>query len=482
MDYKKIPVIKIAILAIVIIIIIIILSSLFCKSKCDNYEQYNNVSKKAFVGAWASNIECGQGLKYVSLASALPQNWPNIDLFFSGNIEGIYSPDLSNGYTKYLISIGGSNASPAGWGTFLNNPVNTAGTLYTAMKNRGIVGLDFDLEGTSKENQDNIKILISNIKNLDPNIIIMYTILLGSPNTFSSLITDGQMDFITLMLYNGGMYVANSTGGAGCDWDQWAELFLSGCTTCNCKPLGLECSSYCANIGTIAKYKNKIVLGVITDTSKNAITSDQIIRAMNLCYKYNGAGIFFWVLPGFVSKCSQKNICQNFLGLMSNYNVNINNYFDIPPQRCPLICPSKKAGCCPNAKNGCNACSGKCIATSCGTKNSITDELCSPCLQGKQTWWPCNVHGACQCNQASKPDNVPECPNNPDPCPSNAPSPAIPITPITPNGPNGPISPVGPFYPINPVSPNGPVGPFYPISPSPIPYKYVTLDCKLTNI
>lgn len=42
----------------------------------DNGRKVYN-SQKAFVGAWASDVECGQGLKYVSLASALPQTWPN---------------------------------------------------------------------------------------------------------------------------------------------------------------------------------------------------------------------------------------------------------------------------------------------------------------------------------------------------------------------------------------------------------------------
>lgn len=384
-------------------------------------------------------------------------------MFFSGNINGTYGPTLSNGYTKYLISIGGSNASAAGWLTFLNNPVNTANLLYPAMMARGIIGLDFDLEGTSADNQNNIKILVSELKKKNSNVIIMYTILLGSPGTFSNLINDNQMDFVSLMLYNGGMYVANGSG-AGCDWDQWAEMFLSGCTACNCQPLMESCSAYCQQIGNIANYKNKVVLGVITDAASHPVTSDQIVRAMDLCSKYGGAGILFWVLPGWASKCSQKNVCQEFLSVMQNHNPITNNYFDVPAS-CPLVCPSTQPGCCPKAQNGCQSCTGNCIATQCGVKNNITNEQCAACAQGKQTWWPCNLQGVCQCDRASSPDNLPGCPSNTDPCPGPTPSPTpgptpsptpIPVPIPTPTPPVCPVCPTPTPTPTpTPIPPNG---------------------------
>jgi hypothetical protein len=157
-------------------------------NKIGNNRSLDKISNNAFIGAWSSDIECGNGLQYVSLASALPQNWPNLDNFFSGNINGNYSPTLSNGPTKYLISIGGSNATSAGWTNFLNNPTQTANTLYQALQSRGLAGIDFDLEGLLPSQQNNIKILVSTLKNINHNIIIMYTILLGQPDTFVDLI------------------------------------------------------------------------------------------------------------------------------------------------------------------------------------------------------------------------------------------------------------------------------------------------------
>ena len=402
------------------IILILVLVYWLIPQKKEYFKQYSKKTNvlvdksKAFVGAWSSNIECGQGLRYVSLASALPQNWPDLDKFFSNNIDGIYNPEMSSGYTKYLISIGGSNASQIGWDNFLKDPLQTAQILSTAMVNRGIIGVDFDLEGTNSENQNNIKILVNELKKINSNIIIMYTILLGSPQTFSSLIDDNQMDFITLMLYDGGMYTANGSG-AGCDWDQWAELFLSGCDVNTCNPLGISYQDYCQKVGKIANYKNKIILGLITDTNTNAVTEQQLKRAMNLCYKYGGRGIFFWVLPGWSNICSQKIICGENLSIIKSYNPTIGNYFDTN-MSCPLICPSKVATCCPPSTNGCVNCQGNCISSVCGKKNNITDEMCAACKAGKQTWWPCNVQGYCQCDQKSNTDNLAPCPDNLDPC------------------------------------------------------------------
>lgn len=467
------------------IILLIILIMYFLYNPRKNYsisESYKAPQSKAFIGAWSGDIECGQGLKYVSLSSALPQNWSNIDTFFSGNINGYYSPSLSDGYTKYFISIGGSNATVEGWTLFLNNPTQTATTLYNAMQSRGIVGVDFDLENVLPSHQANIKILVSELRKIDSDVLIMYTILLGQPNTFADLINDNQMDFVTLMLYNGGMYIASGSG-AGCNWDQWAEMFLSECQVCNCQPLYTSCKSYCETIGNLSNYKNKIVIGLITDTVSNPITDDGIQKAMELAYKYNAQGIFFWVLPGWANPCSQENICVRALDNVRAYNSSVNNYFDVPSQ-CPTICPSKVPGCCPASSNGCQSCNGKCVATLCGTKNNVTDALCAPCVQGKQSWWPCDVQGVCQCSISSSPDkNMLPCPNNPNPCKQHVNPPPIPINPIKPIPPPipiNPIKPIPPLIPVNPIKPIPPPIPINPINPSGGPI-YVSIQPNVSN-
>lgn len=417
---------NILLVTIIVIVIIIIIVIIIKVSRRNKYIEHFNATK-AFVGAWASNIECGNSLKYVALASALPQDWSNTDTnlekFFSTYIDGNYSTGLSNGYTKYLISIGGSNATPQGWINFLSNPIDTATKLKTGLHDRGLAGIDFDLENVPTNKADletyntNMSALVGQLKLDNPNIIIMYTIFLGSPNNFSSLIHKNQMDYVTLMLYNGGMYTASGSG-AGCNWDQWAELFLSQCKTCPCKPLSIDCSSYCSQIGDLPNYTNKIVLALITDTTGNKITGPELEKAMNLCYKYSAAGIFFWVLPGWVNKCTQKDICLNNLNIMRNYNPTINNYFDIPSTSCPSICPITIPGCCPNMNNGCQACGGNCIATPCAKRlYHLTDNDCTACLNvDGSNIWAC-ANRLCQCSQKSAQDKRSPCPKNQDPCP-----------------------------------------------------------------
>ena len=437
MESNNKNIIVIVSLVVIIIIIVVIFIIIRAKHKNNEYfsnsinkEYFSNNTNKAFVGAWASNIECGQGLKYVALASALPQDWSDADpeKFFSTYISGNYSSTLSNGYTKYLLSIGGSNATPQGWINLLSgNLETTAKALVDGLRARGLVGIDFDLENVPVDSSQidyNTKMsaLVTALRNVAKyykiNIIIMYTIFLGSPSSFSTLVGGNQMDYVTLMLYDGGMYTANGTG-AGCNWDQWAELFLSQCKTCNCRPLIEDCSTYCSQIKDLPPdLSNKIVLALITDTAGNKLTGPDLEKAMYLCYKYSAAGIFFWVLPGWVSKCTQKDICVNNLNIMRNYNPSINNYFELPPVNCPSICPTTMPGCCPNAQNGCQSCSGNCIATPCGKRMyEVTDNICAECLNVPgDNIWAC-ANRLCQCSQASSQDDRKPCPKNPDPCP-----------------------------------------------------------------
>lgn len=385
------------ILAIIVCFIYLIYTYNYSVNLRENFRR----TSKAFVGVWSSDINCPSGMKYVSLASALPDSWPNINSFFSGYISGTYSPTLSSGYSQYLISIGGSNATTKGWNNFLNNPQDTANKLYSNMVPRGLVGVEFDLEGTLPEQQTGIIQLVSALKKLNSNIIIQYTILIGSPSTFDQLITDNQMDYVALMLYNGGMYSASGQG-AGCNWDAWAEIFLSKCQTCNCQPLGLTCAAYCGEIGTYNNLTNKVILGLIVDTTGTRIDVPGIQRAMDLCYKYNGAGVYFWVLPGWANSTSQTYLCSNMLTAMRSYNPNVNNYFEIGT--CVTTCTASwNNGGGENPvceETNCNSCTSECVATECGiTQQNVTNQQCAPCLEGKQSWWPCKPDGLCQCLQ-----------------------------------------------------------------------------------
>ena len=381
---------------------------------------------KPFIGAWSGNTPCGKGFKFIALASALPQDWKDYDPdpFFTNYIVGGYDTVITDTKTKYLLSVGGSNAG--NWNPFLNANVDI---LYNEIVSRGLSGIDYDIEafqGDPYPDQQKIINQVKALKALNPEFIIQYTVLVGFPRTYNQLLEDNSMDYVAIMLYNGGMYTAVETG-AGCDWDGWAELFLSECNSTNGCPMGplmVPKSQYCAILSDNGKYPNalrnmkgKTILGIIYDTPGKRVTLDDIKKTMNLCKQYGGVGIYFWVLPGWTDPNTIDVICDTFIPAMIEYNKTIGNYFEINsceigdcksgggsggggfPEVCSTDIPS------------CKTCSGKCIATECGKfRNGATDETCAPCLAGGQSWWPCDVPGACQCSSGSY---VP--PSDPDP-------------------------------------------------------------------
>ena len=362
-------------------------------------------------GAWAGSVGCGAGgtwknkaINYLSLATALPKDYGNTSTqkytFFSGHISGAYpvpQPNPANPI-QYLISVGGSLAHPDGWNsftTYLSTPSGVQG-FYTDCKHRGITGIDWDLEGISKDDPSiNSKIITINsaLKTLDKNFIVQYTILLGSPLTWNSLLGTDNYDYIALMLYNGGMYNAGGDG-AGCDWDGWAELFLSkGKAGCigrgQSGPLGEPVSRFIAptsaggsgatNLSIIDP--KKIILGLITDTPGTFADPSILTRAFQLLNQYGGAGIMIWVIPGGWNTSLANNLSRlKDLG----YNIG-NNCNTSGSNKCSKVTHPCKTGC-------------KCTATECGSTNwQVTDSECAPCSSG-QAWWPCDQTGYCECN------------------------------------------------------------------------------------
>jgi hypothetical protein len=333
------------------------------------------------VGAWCGTIGCGDGqFPIISLASALPDNYNDIEDFFTGNIVGDYRPDLSAGTTKYLISIGGDVATAEGWLNFFTAVTNDTETFYRECKNRGMAGIDLDIEhfDPSLNLTPMVVDLCTELKKIDPNFLIMLTILVGSPEWFKDLIChDTIYDYLTLMLYNGGMYFKNGSG-AGCDWNQWAELFLSKGTTGCETPLVEDRAIYVEQSNIQCVDPKKVVLGVIFDTLGTSFDSDMYTITKELMSRYQSAGIMLWVIPGgWTKKETSLDAIQQVMGIT------------IDPSSCvvPDTCPASKVSC----DGSCT-----CVATSCGKKKqSVTDEACSPCP--KQTYWPCDQQGFCEC-------------------------------------------------------------------------------------
>lgn len=333
-------------------------------------------SSSTITGVWSSIIGCGQDtFDLISMGSALPQDYDKEDDFFSLHIQGTYDPTLSAKKSKYLISIGGSMATSDGWTSFLKSASEDINNFYNQCKTRGIVGIDLDIEEFSDSDLGNVVTLCKGLRAIDASFLIMYTILLGMPSWFAPLLTDSTLyDYLTLMLYDGGMYEATGTG-AGCDWDGWAELFLSqgqkGCET----PLLEDRETYAKTANLSSVDPSKVLLGVIVDTTGQRFDPTMMQTANQLISDYGAAGIMIWVVPGWATQDSIEKI-QN-LG------------FPIDPQSCVV------SDTCPVPQKPCDG-TCACKATACGKqKQTVTDEYCQPCPG--QTTWPCDQQGFCEC-------------------------------------------------------------------------------------
>lgn len=356
-------------------------------------------SPAGVVGAWAGSIGCGNGsFDIISLGSALPQDYSTSGLtpFFS-KIVGNFDKNLSSGRTKYLISVGGSAASTTGWQSFLsqlNNSNQNVINFINGCKCRGVVGIDFDLEQSTKEMIPSIINLVNQIKQIDNKFIIMYTILLGSPDTYADLLNTSNYDYLSLMLYNGGMYQASGSG-AGCDWDGWAELILSR-GTAGCKyPLRAGCitnpqpdcntvQSQFAKIANLSAINPaKVLLGLIIDTDKIKLNPAILSRANQLNKTYGGGGIMIWVIPGWVN--------PNTIEQLNNMG------FNIDATKC-----SSSSDKCPKPENPCyNGMAGTCVASPCGkSAQNVPDEECASCGTG-QSWWPCGDYNFCEAKSST---------------------------------------------------------------------------------
>lgn len=343
--------------------------------------ELNGVSGSgSLLGTWSSSTTCGRGsFDIISLASALPDNYNIDDLtnFFTGNIIGEYSGDMSNKKTKYLISVGGSNATSAGWTSMLSSLTNNINLrkFIDQCKSRGVVGIDWDLERTTRAMTTQINAINRELKKYDSEFKVMLTILLGSPTTFASLLdSPDNYDYLSLMLYNGGMYLADGAG-AGCDWDGWAEIFLSkgtsGCQT----PLKESREDYVKSANVGAVIPKKVLMGLIVDTTGTRLDKTIATRAQELVDKYQGGGVMLWVLPGW-----QKQ--DNISVINDIYNMKV----DCSGGGGETTCPTPTNPCVKGSK---------CVATSCGKRlQGVTDEVCASCPE--QGWWPCTVTGFCE--------------------------------------------------------------------------------------
>ena len=344
------------------------------------------------VGAWSETIQCGDGsFDMISISSALPQDYVDgsYDNFFgnglSGNIQGWYE-NIYNSKETYFISVGGLNADESGWATLLTTLSDDTKlqNFINACSCRNITGIDWDIENFDEKYTDQLKLISQKLKK--NNFKIMLTILVGKPEWFKSLFStkdDSYYDYVTLMLYNGGMYEAGGTG-AGCDWNTWAELFLTngngGCST----PLDESRNIY-ANSGNLQNINtNKIVLGLRNDDlpggdNKNPATLEMFKTAETLVKKYKAAGIFFWVVKTGALSFTNMNNVLTYLGRKT-----------ITIKSCDIDWST-----CNQYSNPCKP--GKpCVASFCFKKKEKgTDSLCASCGDNPNQW-SCKQPGYCE--------------------------------------------------------------------------------------
>ena len=254
----------------------------------------------------------------VALASALPGSssgfFTNVWNYITGTPPTISDPN------KYLISIGGSSASPEMWINMMNSDITTIINGFTALyASHNINGIDWDLEGlpadptavvsfcgnvsrilksTYKDYRITFTIMASYVSPLSANYIIASQI-----NQFPS----GTLDYVVLMLYGNTMYTAGSDSASG--GVAWSSYMLYGNTKLKClyqqNPALFPTASGAVTVVDMFKSSGaKLIIGVIlsgTYPCGNACLQS----VYNLCGSsgLNISGIAIWCYGAYAAEC-----------------------------------------------------------------------------------------------------------------------------------------------------------------------------------
>jgi len=390
-----------------------------CSPSCSNDSDCIPIPQlKGFNGIWSHDLRCGADtFDIISLTTANPSAFNTQDDILKNmfndmepfdptyNYKNMYTI-LQNykGTTIYLISYGGSSyTSFQYWNPFLDSFYDN-GTIDVGKVKLfvdtcifvNIKGIDFDFELDVSPDQEAI---LSNklvevskgIKNYKKDFIIMFTILISRQVINKILLPSNVYDYVTFMLYNGGMYKANSATGGNCDWNDWAELLLSNGTSTACtKPLGGNRESFVKNSGIDKMDSGKVVLGVLLDRPDNTVNINDMNLVKTMINKYNSAGYMIWVVPGNTHVCKAQ--IQAVLPELKNFECPIN------------VCGGSSSGggssICKNDKPCTSSCKN-CIASSCAGSYNVKDTDCQHCTDPTKQWWPCSITGVCQCGDTA---------------------------------------------------------------------------------
>ena len=186
----------------------------------------------------------------------------------------------------------------------------------------GLTGVGWDLEGFDSRYKNTVY-QVCRLLQTKYNLSVMLTILLGDHTSWDYLISKRPAcyDYVTLMLYNGGMYQGSKSEGGACpQWEGWAETFLKQCPSTN--PPTCTGKTFCQKTGGA----HKVLLGVITDTASTVCDTTCAQRAQALIHTYGGGGIMNWVLQGWGNNRAPGGSAKAFFcDILPAFGVNTNN-------------------------------------------------------------------------------------------------------------------------------------------------------------
>lgn len=222
-----------------------------------------------------------------------------------------------------ILSIGGSSilVTFSSWQKFFELMKTEYKAFVDFLISYNMVGIDIDAENITNpspnDNTNNYFIrncceLINNIKNYNPNFIVMLTIMPSSvlyDNITQKSLLSSNYDFLTLMLYGQEMDEKGSTDGGNCSWDNWAKKYINSDSN-----MCIQTNNFMDLNNKFKIDSKKILLGMITGHSQSTYLTSKMINKINELAKTCG-GTMFWDLgcedgySGTSCTSFKRNVC-----------------------------------------------------------------------------------------------------------------------------------------------------------------------------
>ena len=227
----------------------------------------------------------------VALASVLPTAMSSFKPW-TGVVPGPVTPtEASNIIGKLILSIGGSNAGPAGWSAMAQGGVdNWVGYFKNLFLSSGLQGIDWDLEQIVDPANPNSTIVWDFIGQVSQQLkaagnTITFTFFGNNDNPafppawFLQKYADA-CTYAVLMLYNGGQWTDAS-------WGSWCKFYDS---TYAALPPALQ---------------SKVMMALYPSGGAQSCCAPCIQQAVDNVRAGKGAGIAFWCYGGWLGACGE---------------------------------------------------------------------------------------------------------------------------------------------------------------------------------